>query len=682
VKVVIQHSLKIAATATPSGANFGPTSTCDLTRQITITLQNTTCVPLTLTRLHYTLPDSSYTFIDTIGAGQVLQPGQTDSIVVHFWPNRSTGQSGSIQITYRYSTDSTTVTLPLTGSSTTQVTASLDLNMLQLDSLKLCANEDITTTLHNGPCGAIIIGNINTILNGGYTLISPHQGDTVPVNGSVEVKVHLQPVNAGTDSGAIQINIFDLSGHTGVADTVFLSAQVAAPVRSFTVGAIASDTLLACATRDTTIEICNHGECDTIKITGALASSGSVTVTPQTAIIPVDSCMTFTVHFNPGGAVQDLVGNITLSASPGIVVPYNIPVKSCGSAGVLTLKDTTTLFQTSNCTPLTKTFAIAASNGQITVSSITISGGSQFSQLSITPPLPTTVSTTDSIHVTVTYDPDAAGSNTATIQIASLPPMNLIGKASGAHFNARVGIQSPTPMPITANGSNQASFKVTLDDAVAGTLGLQTLTFTVNYNQNILTKTNVQPTNGWTLLNVTGSEGQWIIELQAPANQDIPAGTTVATIAALPSLSDTDRTNVTITQTLFNDTTYERCTLSATSAGDVVPVQVAMSCSDSVVYRLLQGKPPISALTVIPNPVGGTNGGVASIRFSTQISSNVTVDIIDLLGQPVMTLSNGTLSSGDHTIAIPSRNLSEGTYFARVSINAMPVIRKFVVRKE
>ncbi|MCH7515666.1 MAG: VCBS repeat-containing protein [Bacteroidetes bacterium] len=63
-----------------------------------------------------------------------------------------------------------------------------------------------------------------------------------------------------------------------------------------------------------------------------------------------------------------------------------------------------------------------------------------------------------------------------------------------------------------------------------------------------------------------------------------------------------------------------------------------------------------------PNPFNPST----KIKFSLSTDSNVSLTIFDILGQEVITLVNGNLAAGSHTINFDAANLNSGMYFYRI----------------
>ncbi len=76
-------------------------------------------------------------------------------------------------------------------------------------------------------------------------------------------------------------------------------------------------------------------------------------------------------------------------------------------------------------------------------------------------------------------------------------------------------------------------------------------------------------------------------------------------------------------------------------------------------------EPLALALAVTPNP----SQGRATVRFTTPEAGTVRVDVIDLLGRRVATITDGSFSQGEHTLALP-QTMAAGTYIVRLQVGS------------
>jgi hypothetical protein len=78
------------------------------------------------------------------------------------------------------------------------------------------------------------------------------------------------------------------------------------------------------------------------------------------------------------------------------------------------------------------------------------------------------------------------------------------------------------------------------------------------------------------------------------------------------------------------------------------------------VEEITKRERPNTNMTVYPNPVRQTG----TARFTVSNPGNVTLELYNLIGQPVKTIFSGYKTAGSYDVRIDTRNLSAGTYFA------------------
>lgn len=688
----INKSLTPQATVTPNGAVFGAVSTCDSTREKTLVFTNTQCIPITVSTILVSVPsDSTYTFPYHF-APRTLQPGERDSIVVHFWP-KINGGTGSIQVTYTYKDQTKSIVYAVSGVGSDKVTAALGMPTLDFGTLRFCDSSTLTTTIQNGPCADIIISRITILSGTGFRISSPSQGDLIGANGTKNVTVGFTPTTSGDITGAVEIQITDKSGQTGVSDTLNFTAHVNPPVRNYALGSIANDTLLACTTRDTTLTLANNGECDVITIAGVSSTNPKVTITNVATLtgasIAVGQSMPVRIHVDPANVTADILGAIVIQASPDISIPYAIPVKTCATIPtIVTLSTPDSVFRAANCTTKTIEYTISINQNQTTIDVLTLEDlTTKFGQVQIVGggSLPIVVGPGSPLTFRVTYDADATGADNVVLHIHSTDGkldrrIPLTGITTGAPAQARLGIQTAAggnTVTTPASNTKLTDLAVIMRDAVDPSLGLSTARFHVQYNKSVLTKTKITPTNGWSLVKDQGTEGDLDFTLSYSGGA-IPAGQQVATVSLLPALSTVTTTNVTIAQTHFNDSdpNFERCKLSLSTAGEVVTVNVSMTCGDSIIQRALLGQPIVADLSIVPNPSGVHSA--TTISYKTFEDADVKIEVLNVSGMAVAE-SFQHMSSGDHSVILPQNSLRSGTYLVRITAGAMQKVSRFVV---
>ncbi|MEI6508912.1 MAG: T9SS type A sorting domain-containing protein, partial [Bacteroidota bacterium] len=76
-----------------------------------------------------------------------------------------------------------------------------------------------------------------------------------------------------------------------------------------------------------------------------------------------------------------------------------------------------------------------------------------------------------------------------------------------------------------------------------------------------------------------------------------------------------------------------------------------------------------------PNPTSG----FTSVDFNVTSKSNVTVELLNVIGQKVLSVANGLYAEGDHTVAFDASTLNKGVYFVNVKTDEGSATHKIVV---
>jgi len=86
-----------------------------------------------------------------------------------------------------------------------------------------------------------------------------------------------------------------------------------------------------------------------------------------------------------------------------------------------------------------------------------------------------------------------------------------------------------------------------------------------------------------------------------------------------------------------------------------------------------------------PNPFGSKFSQQTVIKFSVPEEHNPTkkmmLGIYNILGEKIVTLINGVVSAGEHSIVLNSTDLPSGIYFIRLSYGKHIQIKKMIVEK-
>ena len=171
--------------------------------------------------------------------------------------------------------------------------------------------------------------------------------------------------------------------------------------------------------------------------------------------------------------------------------------------------------------------------------------------------------------------------------------------------------------------------------------------------------------------NITGS----------PATLTLKEGTTTITSPVLPYKtkpggSVTDSTGNDIYSGVFAMTAGSHI---LTLSGSNVNIDYVQLIKEEVVAGVATGTEPFTyALEQnYPNPFNPTT----TINFSLMKASNVELTVYNILGQRVVTLVNGQLAAGTHTVKFNAVNLASGVYFYRLEAGGFVSNKKMMLLK-
>ena len=99
---------------------------------------------------------------------------------------------------------------------------------------------------------------------------------------------------------------------------------------------------------------------------------------------------------------------------------------------------------------------------------------------------------------------------------------------------------------------------------------------------------------------------------------------------------------------------------------------VNLSSSNSV-NELLSGV----SLNIFPNPAQTE----ATLNISLTDAQDISLSIVDVLGQVMLTENEGTLNAGDHSIKLNIGSLPSGVYFVRIGTANGTISKKITVEK-
>lgn len=81
-------------------------------------------------------------------------------------------------------------------------------------------------------------------------------------------------------------------------------------------------------------------------------------------------------------------------------------------------------------------------------------------------------------------------------------------------------------------------------------------------------------------------------------------------------------------------------------------------------------------MELFPNP---TKNNDVTLSFKMENNKNITIDILNNIGQKIRSVYNGNIAKGEQKITIKTNDLSKGLYFVNVNIDGQNVAKKLMV---
>jgi len=540
------HSITLSGTGTAPAVGLAPTSLVFGNQLVGTTSSPPLAVTVTNTGtspLHISAAAASGEF--SVAAGQTcigatVDPGNTCTILVVFWPTAVGARSGTLTVTDDAgNVAGTTQPVPLTGTgvapAATVSPASVDFG----NQLVGTTSVPQTVTLTN--VGSSILNIADIAASGDFALGTSTCATTLASLASCTTMVTFHPTATGTRSGALTFTD-DAGNVPGTVQTVTLTGTGGAGTATLSPTSVNFGSQLVGTTSATqNVTLTNNGASTlniaSITVTtdfgvGAEASDFRILQGTCGATLAADSSCTFGVTFTPSArgartgrvVVTDDAGNVAGTQQTVALTGTGIaPVAALspatvdfGSVNVGTTSDASTVTLTNNGdSPLHLTDIVAS--GDFALGTTTCQAGAAGH-----------LEPAASCYVTVTFSPRAIGTRTGTLTFTddsvSGPEQTvpLTGGGRGFAFSLAPGSSSVQTM---AAGGTAANFNIV---ATGGAGFAESVSFTcsdLNHNKTILCQVTPGSYTFGTSVNLTVIVGTTKRVLGAPlAAPRMPVG--------------------------------------------------------------------------------------------------------------------------------------------------------------
>jgi len=223
--------------------------------------------------------------------------------------------------------------------------------------------------------------------------------------------------------------------------------------------------------------------------------------------------------------------------------------------------------------------------------------------------------------------------------------------------------------------------------------GLHDVTFTINYNSDLLTLLDPP----------IGAQSSYGTVIQPPAfgtpkhtavriglignpTLELDAGTPAITFRYTVALTDSISTGFDLTSILLNggDPTFSKCDLGIISAS--LTYNLTYLCGDSTIVKFMQLGKNLKIFTdaIYPNPLSELNNYQAILPFTVSSAGEYEMKIYDGMGRMGQSSTLTVPMAGTYSFTIDGRNLSSGcyNYLLRSMENSSGSIRgRFIIAK-
>jgi hypothetical protein len=704
VKMRVLYDIPVRAVLSAAALDMGSVAVpCDdATNGLTLT--NTLCQSLTISKIAWELPDSEYwaSPADSVVLPVILKTDSSLTFRIHFKPGSTNRTVNRLHITLILDGESHDTVITVSGRGISVYTDTILPSALQFDSLLPCSSQLLEADIINRSCDSVIATSLDIPSNTGFSS-STALPAVIKSGDTLHLEFLFQPKQTGDVKGSAIITLHNPADGKDYLRTIDLSGDGKPAQQTMAIfpSSISLHDLPSCSPTDTSIELFNRSLCGDIII-----SSIGETGFPG---IVIDSNIAFPVILHPGDSVrvafrimpQPDSTALSWIVIAGANIDTTIAIRYSASRESyrinLGLEDS--IFTARPCQMSTKHYWIANTGCEtVPVDSVWFaeSGGSSQFQLIGLPSLPASISPGDSLLFTVQFDPSGIGDSTAMLQASAkqanfLRSVTLRGTSIGVIPSAGITLEtgSPTqPLALSAKSGASATIKIFTSTAIGDSCGLTDISFTLHYNSDLLTKQNVIGIGGWTVMSATEQpNGSLDVRLLRRASAAIALGSEIAECALYVTLGDSARCNITLGNVRFNsdDPNYEQCSLKPVASFDTISFALLDSCGSPLIRERMSGELALTVLSIEPNPVSASEGAKhAMLTFSLHSKGIVNVRMVDLLGRKCMDVSQ-LFEAGIHSIPLTLTGQAEGTYFVSVELadpvagGAFRVVRKIIL---
>ncbi len=676
---------------TPALAKFDTVSICAFAID-TIIVKNTICKNLFIKSAAIQPAAAAAEFTYSIlhkSIVDTLSPSEADTILVQYKPTVGGLISGNLVLTIGFDLINTRDTsIPISGIGKALAGSALESSLLHFADTVPCSTQELSTHLYNNSCGYDTIVGIIPSSDKSFTVLSPTPPTVIASGDSTLIRIQEDPLSPGAKFDSARVIIHS---STGAIDTVVLkvSGIVKKPVHVLNVLSILQlDSLAPCTPLDTVLQIKNLGICDTLIIDSLTLTGPSWFSlgkgTYPAKILPGESFF-YSLHFSPGAKAK-ASGSIRIR---GIGIDMTLIINADSRIGGSPLKVTAdSVFTSSYCKLAIHTFTLQnTSCDPIIFDDISLKNilGNQFS---FTPniTLPLTIQPGGKEDIVISFDPSAIGDSLATLNYRSTTSeisrtISLKGTLNTIKQTAHLELViSPNQKLITLQAQAIVTVRLLLQDNVDPSLGLQSVSATLGYLDDVLGMPNATASAGWKLNSMTPTKGNLMLDLSRTDNNPITAGMEIATVQFQTYVAKSASTPLDLQAITLNgsDLLFQSCVLTPLA---LLPVTITVEeCGSSTIRSYLKD-PGIKfdIISIRPNPA--SSGSQINVNLQLNQQTDLVLTLLDVLGHVFLQTTRASVGKGIQDILLDLPKLASGTYILFIEAGDLKESRKIMIEK-
>lgn len=357
-----------------------------------------------------------------------------------------------------------------------------------------------------------------------------------------------------------------------------------------------------------------------------------------------------------GGQLLALYNPASALANPEINVQGNAVSIPLGNTAI-SANDNTDFGMSNVGTPKTKVFTIKnAGPGVLSVTSISIGGVNAGDFLLLNPPAyPTTIAVNGSLNITIQLNPAMVGQRNGKITV-----MNNDFDESNYSF-AIQGVGALAEINMQGNSVSIVDGNTTISTGDNTDFG------TVVYNTPVVQEFKIQNTGNGTLtvsgINLSGANVSDFTLMGLPSFPLTLAGSAAQTFSVQYLSAVPNSTSNAIVNVMSND-------------ADEANYDFAISGRSMLDVGIKQNSKNETFVRIFPNPAKDE----VNLSMSLNANGSVIVNVYDIQGKKVMTVTEKELSRGEVNLTLNTTALQSGEYFVEINANGKTNRQKLVVQ--